>query len=85
MVEDSGEAITGEVITNLEALIAAARRCADQIEVALLAYQDVLERLQEGTSVPAVLAAVNVAETRRDLTEALEELQSNASALPGSR
>ncbi len=64
-----------EAIADLRATIAAGRRCADQIEEALVAYRIVVDKLEEGLAISQAVALGNVADSRRDLTRLSEEFE----------
>jgi hypothetical protein len=67
-------------IADMETLIKAGRRCADQIEAALHQYEGVLERLKDGMEIRDALSYGRVADTRRDVTDVMEEFQATRRA-----
>ncbi len=69
-----------EAIADLRAMIDAGRRCADQIETAVLAYNVVLDGLLDGLGVNDAIAVAGVADARRDVTRLMEEFQSARAA-----
>lgn len=67
--------LRAEAISDLRATIDAGRRCADQIEEALDAYQVLVENLEGGLAISQALARGNVADARRDLTRLMAEFE----------
>jgi len=64
-----------QVIADIEALMAAAARCEEQLQAARSAYEIGLTKLRDGASIEDALAAGDAPRVRAAVTDALAELE----------